>query len=38
MSIIEEFLDELEAKESAENMYHSVYSIPKYYQPEESPQ
>jgi hypothetical protein len=34
MTIIEEFVQEYEAKEDAEDMHHSVYFIPEYYQPE----
>lgn len=35
MSIIEEFVAELEMKEKAEDMHFSVYFIPESYQPEE---
>jgi hypothetical protein len=34
MTIIEEFLEEYEAKECAEDMHYSVYFIPSYDQPE----
>lgn len=33
--VIEEFLEELERRESAEDMHHSLYYIPKSYQEEE---
>ena len=37
MSIIEQFVDELEAKEAAEDMHFSIYFIPEFYQPEGHP-
>jgi len=36
MSEIEEFLQEYEAQEEAENLYHSVFYIPPCYQPQEN--
>ena len=37
MSELDKFVSEIEAKEAAEDMHFSVYYIPEYYQPEESP-
>lgn len=37
MSVVDQFVLELEAKEAAEDMHYSLYSIPYYYQPQEDP-
>lgn len=36
MSLIEQFVDELELREAAENMFFSIYYVPPEYQPQES--
>lgn len=39
MTFLEQFVDELSAKEEAEDMHFSTYFVPPYYQPlEDSPQ
>jgi hypothetical protein len=37
MSLLEQFVDELEAKEAAENLFFSIYYIPPEFQPEGHP-
>lgn len=37
MSFLETFVDELEAQELAEELFHSIYYVPPEYQPLESP-